>query len=160
MGGERYWELVEPVWDTINIYDGPEIFLRTYGEAPRNSALLFAAHFCQSEICNGGFAQFFSNSTGVLAPEALEGFRAIGQSEVARTIEEAMRTLGATYIRDRKARQEVLKALVGVHQDRHRALDEVVFGEFDRRFFKLIRTEVGGFEVAADNFAANLRRET
>ncbi|WP_369973953.1 DUF4375 domain-containing protein [Polaromonas sp. SP1] len=30
---------------------------------------LFAVHWCQSEICNGGFMQFFANSTGVLAPE-------------------------------------------------------------------------------------------
>jgi Domain of unknown function (DUF4375) len=27
---------------------------------------------CQSEVCNGGFDQFFYNGTGVLAPEAAE----------------------------------------------------------------------------------------
>jgi hypothetical protein len=77
--GQLYWSLIEPVWDEIEIYSGPEEFSRTFAGVPRSAGLLFAAHFCQSEVCNGGFNQFFSNSTGVLAPEAIEGFKAIGQ---------------------------------------------------------------------------------
>jgi hypothetical protein len=42
-----YWSIVEPVWDAINIYDGPEVFAQTFASAPRASGLLFAAHFCQ-----------------------------------------------------------------------------------------------------------------
>src|SRR5215468_5622343 len=78
-----YWSIVEPVWNAINIGDGPEIFAQTFASVPRVSGLIFAAHFCQSEICNGGFRQFFWNSTGVLAPEAVVGFRDIGQAQVA-----------------------------------------------------------------------------
>jgi anti-anti-sigma factor len=40
-----YWSIVEPVWDAINIYDGPEVFAQTFASAPRASGLLFAAHF-------------------------------------------------------------------------------------------------------------------
>ena len=71
--GELYWSLVEPISDKIEIYEGPEEFACAFAGVPRPAGLLFAAHFCQSEVCNGGFDQFFSNSTGVLAPEAIEG---------------------------------------------------------------------------------------
>ncbi len=154
MSIEGYWNLVEPVWEVINIYEGPEVFLRTYQEAPRNAALLFAAHFCQSEIRNGGFAQFFSNSTGVLAPEALDGFKAIGQIEVARTLEEAMQTLGPDYIRDRRTRQDLLRDLARDQENVLGTLNGGLYKAYNTRFFELIRTEADGFEDAADNFAA------
>lgn len=87
---EGYWRLVGPSWEEINIYDGPDVFLDSYSKAPVEAALLYAAHFCQSEVCNGGFKQFFFNPTGVLAPEAVLGFRAIGQEKVAELVENAM----------------------------------------------------------------------
>jgi hypothetical protein len=76
--GEQYWNAIDPIWDDIDI-DTSESFQRTFQNVPRKLGLLYAAHFCQSEVCNGGFTQFFRNSTGVLAPEAIEGFAAIGQ---------------------------------------------------------------------------------
>jgi hypothetical protein len=140
--GETYWAVVEPVWEHINIYDGPEVFLLTYASAPRNARLLYASHFCQSEVCNGGFDQFFSNSTGVLGPEALEGFRAIEMPVTASVVEEALKQLGQPYPRDRGEREERLE---GVSQS--------FLSELDERFFKLIVSENGGFPKAADRFA-------
>jgi hypothetical protein len=79
---EAYWAIIEPIWQTIDISDGADVFLDTFFKAPQDAALLYAAHFCQSEVCNGGFFQFFFNSTGILAPEAVNGFRAIGQYKI------------------------------------------------------------------------------
>lgn len=145
--GEVYWSLIEPICDLLDIYEGPDVFLDSYAKAPRAARLLYAAHFCQSEICNGGFHQFFNNSTGVLAPEALEGFRVIGQNEVAAIVKEAMSILGQDYIRERKARQQLLNALPDEH-----------FEHLNRRFFKAIETDCGGFAAAADQFAAHIAR--
>lgn len=50
----RCWSIVGPVWDAIDMYSDPEAFRQTFVSA-LGSALLFAAHFCQSEICTGGF---------------------------------------------------------------------------------------------------------
>jgi hypothetical protein len=135
-----YWKLVEPVWEKIDI-DGPDIFLHTFHSCPRASALLFAAHFCQSEVCNGGFGQFFSNSTGVLGPEAAEGFREIGQIGIAAIVRSAMNLFGASYPRHRQRRQELLPHIVN-------AMDAL-----DENFYGLIHTEAGGFGTAADLFA-------
>ncbi len=140
-----YWSIVEPVWDVIDI-SRPDIFTQTFGSVPRASGLLFAAHFCQSEICNGGFHQFFWNSTEVLAAEAVEGFHEIGQHQVAALIEKAMSLFGSGYPRDRKERQTRLEQVSRSSLD---ALDDL--------FYSLIDSEAGGFTVAADRYEATVR---
>jgi len=137
-----YWSIVEPFWEAINIYEGPEVFRQTFDSVPKVSGLLFAAHLCQSEVCNGGFRQFFSNSTGVLAPEAAEGFREIGQSKVAILIQSAIGLLGSPYPRDREEWQ------VRLRQVRKGSLDLL-----DEEFFVLIESENGGFQTAADGYS-------
>jgi hypothetical protein len=145
MDDNGYWRLVEPIWDKIDI-DGADVFLKSYSQAPRKAALLYAAHFCQSEICNGGFYQLFHNSTGVLVPEAVDGFRSIGQTEVAEIVETATRILGSPYPRDHDSRRSVLAAL-----------DKKTFTALDDKFYALIASENGGFQKAADRYAAAQR---
>src|SRR5271170_2757632 len=108
--GEIYWDVIEPIWDDIDI-DSAESFQQTFRRVPLELGILYAAHFCQSEVCNGGFTQFFWNSTGVLAPEAVQGFIAIGQPKVATVVEKAMSMLGSPYLRDRSARWAALGGL-------------------------------------------------
>ena len=118
-----YWTIVEPVWDAIDIYSGPSEFLRTYDSAGQPASLLFAAHFAQSEICNGGFKQFFGNSTGVLGPEAVQGFQLIRMSETAAIVSTAMQPFGVIYPRERAARGDILESL-----------DAEVLRTLDKRF--------------------------
>jgi hypothetical protein len=54
---------------------------------------LYAAHWCISNVDNGGLLQFFWNSTGILAPEAREGFTIAGLKDLARVLEEASNEL-------------------------------------------------------------------
>jgi hypothetical protein len=108
--GEAYGKAIDPIWDDIDI-DSVESFQRTFQNVPSELGLLYAAHFCQSEVCNGGFTQFFWNSTGVLAPETVEGFVAIGQVKVADVVRRAMSMLGSPYLRDRAARWLALDGL-------------------------------------------------
>ncbi|NQX84250.1 MAG: DUF4375 domain-containing protein [Mycoplasmataceae bacterium] len=84
---DSYWRLVEPVWDKICSYDGAENFLREFNKATKKQKVLFAAHWAQSEIMNGGLGQFYSNSTGVLTPEAVEVFEAIGVKKCAAALQ-------------------------------------------------------------------------
>lgn len=150
--GEGYWDHVEPFWDTVSIYDGPEEFLQRFTEVPEHAAHLFAVYWCTSEVCNGGLHQFFFNSTGVLAPEAVAGFRAIGMPQTAALVAEAMASLGSPYPRDREERQDALDALDPEDVDD----DEWVspFDEMDDRFYDLLGAENGGLQAAADRYAA------
>src|SRR5215471_12027473 len=104
-----YWTVVEPVWLPLNrTWEDPEKFVRRYRRVRSEAGHLYAAHWCQSEVRNGGFHQFFSNTTGLLAPEALEGFRAIGVVVLAEILAEALRHFGSPYPRDRDNRDGFL----------------------------------------------------
>jgi len=144
-----YWNLVDPIWESISIYDGPDVFLQQFGAVAEKPRTLFAAHWCQSEVCNGGFHQFFSNSTGVLAPEASQAFRSLGMPQVGALVEGAMSLLGPTFPRDRAVRQ---RALSGLRKSASDSL-HAPFQALDEAFFQLIGVEAGGFETASNSFA-------
>jgi Domain of unknown function (DUF4375) len=129
----NYWMLIEPVWMPLNESwdDGPEAFVRRFRSVRPAGGNLYAAHWCQSEVRNGGFHQFFSNTTGLLAPEALQGFRAIGAVEWAEILGEAMRHFGTPYPRERDDRQELLS----LRQRRPRE-EWDPFYELDKRFYE------------------------
>ena len=144
-----YWDLVAPIWDTVSIYDGGDTFLKQYNASPEASRILFSAHWTQSEVRNGGFDQYFSNSTGVLAPEAVSAFRALGMPMSATAIEHAMAFFDSPYPRERSEREDALEAAFEASDD-----DEYdPFGDLNDSFFELLDTENGGFEEAADKYA-------
>jgi len=137
--GELYWSVIDPIWEKVSIYGAPELFLHQFSKLTEPQQHLFASHWCQSEVRNGGFQQFFSNATGILAPEAVEGFRAIGLEECASMLEEAMRYFGSPYPRERETRVEKLQ-------------DDDPFTKFDDRFFDAIHND--GYDRAADDYAS------
>lgn len=141
--------MVKPVWESISIYDGPDVFLEQFAQAPVASRILFAAHWCQSEVRNGGLHQFFSNSTGVLAPEAILAFKEIGLLSLALVVQEASAWFGPIYPREREIRAEVLDTF-----EKENPEDWDPFTALDKEFFQLLDTENGGFAEAAGRYAA------
>jgi hypothetical protein len=123
-----YWVVLEPWWERIDIYSGAEAFLASYSAAPLVERDLFAAHFCESEVANGGLHQFFANPTGVLAPEAATAYRHMGLPDLAAILEKAMASFGEDYPRDHEARLAVLPPLEGGEQSSP-------FGDLDERFY-------------------------
>jgi hypothetical protein len=141
----EYWSLVEPVWLRLNQSwdEGPDEFLRLFRSIQPEVGHLYAAHWCQSEVRNGGFHQFFSNTTGLLAPEALAGFLAIGARDWATILAEAMEYFGTPYPRDRDKRHECLP----LHQRGPREQRDP-FHQLDERFY-----EWDNWEDAANAYA-------
>jgi hypothetical protein len=148
--GEAYWELIEPHWERVSIYDGPDDFLREYERTPERARHLLVTHWCVSEVANGGFHQFFYNDTGVLAPEAARGFDAICLPKLASTVRDAMRFFGDVYPRKRELRME---PLTGRDADEESPDSLEHFEPLDDRFYNLMVTEGGGWEQAADAYA-------
>jgi hypothetical protein len=144
-----YWAAVEPIWKKVSIYEGPEVFLRQYAASPLTSRVLLAAHWCQSEVNNGGFSQFFGNSTGVLAPEAAQAFEALGMPKVAALVKRAMEFFGPEYLRECGSREDAFEAYVDAHGEDA----EDPFASLDDEFFELIKSEAGGFRASADAYA-------
>ena len=68
---ERLGEAAFDCWDENGFW--PERISQ-----PRELLLVWAARWCEAQVYNGGFHQFFrAGYTGVLAPEAVEGLQLI-----------------------------------------------------------------------------------
>lgn len=132
----------------MSIYDGADVFLSEFDKANEKQKHLFAAHWAQSEIMNGGIGQLFSNSTGVLAPEAVEGFFAIGMPNCATILSNAMRFFGENYPRDREIREAQLERFYELNGD-----EEIPMEEYEDAIALELEEENGGFEEAANKYA-------
>ena len=141
----EYSRLIEPIFESISIYDGPDVFRKQFRTLRPEVGHLLAAHWCQSEVCNGGFHQFFYNPTGVLAPEALAAFRAIGLHEWAELLEQAMLFFGRRYPRDERKRRKRLDS-VPIAEDG----EGNPFNELDDRFFEWLHAETGRFRKGSE----------
>lgn len=161
--GRAYRSLVEPYWLVLNKSwdDEASGFVEVAKTVPAPVLHLYAAHWLRSEVDNGGLLQFFGNTTGLLAPEALSGFLAIGLRDTADVVKEAMEYFGTPYPRDRATRIDALPASARDYfgfsgsMDKPRARDEWdPFALLDIRFSDATDVRIGFFDTAADAYAA------
>lgn len=80
----------------------------------------------RTQVNNGGFHQYFFNSSGDLAMEALQASTALGIDQLAATIQQALGLLGGRYTADREGRQEVLDELD--NEEEFEPLDAAFYG--------------------------------
>lgn len=146
---KSYWKYVEPIWDSVSIYDGGNVFVEQFSKLTEKEKVLFAAHWAQSEILNGGLGQFFSNSTGVLAPEAVEAFNKLGMPISAQAIRNAMLFFGEPYPRERSIRENALEEFFEKFGE-----SIIPMEEQENIVAEEIEEENGGFEEAANLFAS------
>ncbi len=117
--------LIEPVWWVGDIYGSVNDYEESLAQFSTPQRYLFAMHWYMSEVNNGGHDQFYFNSTGIVWPDALSGFEAIGLDEAVNIIQETIARLGNQPSRDRYERQDQL--------DRSSA----DFTDLDDRFYEL-----------------------
>jgi len=84
---EVAWKVIEPMWGLLKTPYEPDERLQTV--ATPGQRAFYALHWTISEVSNGGFHQYFYNSTGYLAPEAITGAELLGASEYANVIRRA-----------------------------------------------------------------------
>ena len=138
------WPISDVPSQHISIYDSPEVFLTEYGAAEPVHQTVFAACRFQGEILNGGLAQFFGNSTGVLAPEAVQALEVLGMPRLAKKLREAMDWFGSPYPRERELRQAKLETFSATHGEE---IDP--FEVLSEEVGDLIYEEGPGLEAAA-----------
>jgi hypothetical protein len=110
----------------------------TRSDVPRDIQLLWAASYGKSDIANGGFHQFFTNPTGVFAPEMIEWLSRADLPQTAAVMKQAIAKFGKVFPRARHARQEFLAAFEGDSQeewDPFYALDDQFYGSLPSNVF-------------------------
>ena len=137
-----YFQQIEPHFERVTIYEGPEPFLRELENTPERARHLLTAHWCVSEISNGGFQQFFAGAAGVMGPESAAGLRALGLTDNAAILEKAMARLGRPYQREAPRRNQVLKKLGGKRRGAS------PFADLDDQFLRALQARPGGFDAS------------
>lgn len=129
------WEAIALVWDAASIYDGPQQLTDDLALATGPQRGLYGAWWTRSEVGNGGFAQYFHNSTGVVAPWALEGFRQQEALTLEACLEEALARFPAGVdLGDTRARRA---ALDGPGAPSFEDLDDRFYAVVDAEFLPL-----------------------
>lgn len=88
----------------------------------------FVTQICEMEVNNGGFAQFFYNSSGNFANELVRAFQEIGAPKTAGLCGAALNGFGQQLPPDWEERQELLDELASDEIDRIlRACDDAFY---------------------------------
>lgn len=119
------WEVVEPMWWSVSLFDGPLQYERDLQRFSREQRLLFACMCYVGEVNTGGHEQFYANNVGIVWRDALAGFRAFGETEAASILDASAQRLGGEPSLDRSER---FAALLQLRPD---------FGDLDERFYRL-----------------------
>lgn len=146
----KYPAIFSPYYEKFDFYNGREKWLESINDIPEKAVYLFSVHWLHLEVYNGGFWQYFYNSTSTTLPEAIKGFKEIGMPEVAAIIEKAASKLGDTFPFEKDKREH----LVGPPENR------MDFGELDNQFWELADTDkifrrVPKFVPFAEDYAKN-----
>ena len=148
-----YWSVVEPIWTKVNIHDEPDRFLAQFRQLPQAVGDLYAAHWLVSEVVNGAFPQFFSNSTGVLAPEAVTALKRMGLAEAAEIVESFMTFFGDEYPRGRAERSELIDWVWEKQKSDAQEHNLDIMLELSGQFLDAVGNNQELFDRAADSYA-------
>jgi hypothetical protein len=140
------WAVIEPVWWSANIYDGPEEYEISLLQFSRSQRLVFALNWYCSEVNNGGHHQFYSNSTGIVWHDALEAFRSLDAPEFANILAESAERLGGSPALDCQDRSEQMETFAPDFSD----LDDRFYAaakkvDLDERIISFIRARPADF---------------
>ena len=136
---------VEPIWNAVDLERDPEDVDRQLTALTPGQRALLAIAWCVAEVSNGGFEQFFSNPSGVLAREAREGFVRVGDEALASLIDHVAALFPSEWpARERRVRNFQLRQLRGPDADRIAA-----FGPYDDAFYACLGLEELDGECAA-----------
>lgn len=111
---DEIWQLEDPV-DLIGELSGYIAEKCRYGEAlsvlSEPERIFYTTQILEMEVNNGGFGQFFFNSSGNLANEVVHAFTEIGAVKTADICRKAFSVYGEEVPKDRDERQDILECL-------------------------------------------------
>lgn len=108
IAGDDPQAIIDPVWYSADFYESSEVLEKTLAPFSWPQRLVWAVLWTSAEICNGGLNQYFSNSTGMIWPEAIEGFEAIGRGDLADILRQAAARFPSPPARDRQLRWKAM----------------------------------------------------
>ena len=105
------WELIQPLWYNVNIYDGFDDYNKDLEQFTDAQRKIFALKWYEAEVCNGGHDQFFFNSTGIVWKDAIEGMYMIGADDLAHNFQKAIDKFEGNVPFEREQRWDILEQI-------------------------------------------------
>ncbi|GHA52891.1 hypothetical protein GCM10008927_18300 [Amylibacter ulvae] len=127
----KYPEFYMEYYNQFDFYNGRKKWLKSIRKIPVKAVHLYTIHWLHIEHNNGGFDQYFFNSTSTTVPEAIEGFTAIGMPQVAEVVATAMARMGDPFPFDKLEREPLLD----------QENPKVTFDDLDQKFEALADTD-------------------
>lgn len=122
---EESWDICEPLWFIINIYEGYEDYIKSAEILTLEQRYLFAITWYFAEVSNGGHHQFFYNSTGIVWEDVLNGFKHFGMPKFAANFMKVIDYCGGSISLDREERWNMLESLENKNEEEFfKILDE------------------------------------
>lgn len=136
-----WWDPLETVWYEQPSSEESGEFLEWFSTLSETQQVLLPTHWVCAEVYNGGFYQYFTNGTGLHAPEAIVGFRKLGLDDIAEIVHQAVSVFDDPFPRERNIREDFLDAM----ED-----DDDPFHHLDDLFYETIKAE-GSPELSEDD---------
>ena len=123
---EIFWAVIEPIWPDDTIKDE----LKHIKSGTPGQKALYTLTLFMREIDNGGFQQFFWNSSGIYSYEVLNGFRLIRMCDYYKIVEKAFNFFpkGKVPLKLEKRRKFLQKNEMNL-DDYFEPLNDEIYGE-------------------------------
>jgi hypothetical protein len=149
---ESYWDHIAKAYESVSIYDGPKVLAADLKKHPPHIIDLLAAHWFLSEMSNGGIAQFYLNSTAVLAPESASAFANMGLPVVADSVKKSLAVFGSSYPRDEEERVAALLR-VAKKKDPEDLFESNLFSDIEAAIYDFGGNDLGRIYDRMDAYA-------
>ena len=118
------YSIIEPVMMAVNIYENMDTYNKSLEPFSLEQRYLLGVQWYISEVNNGGHHQFYTNNTGIVWEDALEGLKLVGQDTIYDILYESLQRLGGNPSKDYTVR---LDTFVELDPD---------FDDLDTRFYE------------------------
>lgn len=115
-------DIIAPLWWQVSIYDGEEQYEADLKPFSREQRYVFALQWYLAEVYNGGHDQFYSNSTGIVWEDAMNGAKAAGLGELYEIIKKSAGRMGGRPDKDRTKRWDQMEELEPDFEDLNKEL--------------------------------------
>ena len=130
--------VVEHLLHDIDTED-EELYYKGLSRLSVEQAYLFAIYLYDMEMNNGGWEQFYTNTTGIVWEEVLIGLREMGATEHYELMRESVRRMGGNPSKDQE------KRISQFEQMESRDPDYSIFGDLENEFGEIRATGALGY---------------
>jgi len=146
MNGDPH-SIIDPLWWEVRTYEGEKAYNEDLDQFSLPQRYIFAIQCYMAEVNNGGHWQFYYNSSGIVYPDALQGFLEIGHQQAYDILNETIALAGGKIPLDRSRRIRQLDRLSDSQNDAMEALDMAFFeiDDLDEKMMAYIKANESDF---------------